>query len=223
MDIKIGEHVFITGQTGSGKSVLAELYLSGQDNVICLDTKGETNFSMIPDAEIFTHLEDLMTFEEGKAIYRPVWEELNTDFYDRFFEWIYRRGNCNVWVDEVMSLYDNSLSILPFHKAILTRGRTKKISCWNVTQRPKTIPLTIISEAKHFFIFDMNLEGDRKRIQEVVSHKEINIKPSTLGGDFSFWYYNFKMVKPVLAKFKFNSTKHEKANKKVGVKSDTVE
>lgn len=201
--IKAGEHVFIAGQTGSGKTVLAEIYLSGLDNVICLDIKGETNFSMLPDIKIFTHLEKLMTFGAGKAIYRPCLEEMNTQFYNLFFEWIYKRKNTNVWVDEVMGLYENSLTMLPFHKAIMTRGRTKKISCWNVTQRPKNIPLSSISESKHFFIFDLRLEGDRKRIQEVIPFPEINIVPSSKGGDFSFWYYNFHMDRPVLAKFKF--------------------
>lgn len=201
--IKQGEHVFIAGQTGSGKSICAEIYLSGLDNVICLDTKGETNFSMIKDSPIFERLEDLIQFKEGKAIYRPRWEELNSEYYDRFFEWIYRRKNTNVWVDEVMSLYENAGSILPYHKAIMTRGRTKNISCWNVTQRPKTIPLSLISEAKHFFIFDLNVEADRKRIQEVVAQNEINTIPSKIGGEHSFWYYNFKLEKPILAKFNF--------------------
>jgi hypothetical protein len=28
-----------------------------------------------------------------------------------------------------------------------------------------------------------------------------------VGGEFSFWYYNFKMDKPVLARFKFHKGK----------------
>jgi ABC-type glutathione transport system ATPase component len=39
--IKTDEHVFIPGMTGSGKSVLAEVYLAGFMNVVKLDTKGE--------------------------------------------------------------------------------------------------------------------------------------------------------------------------------------
>jgi hypothetical protein len=203
MDIEKGHHVFIAGQTGSGKSVLAEIYCAGRENVILLDTKGETNFSMIPDAPVFDRLDELVNFEQGKAIYRPRWEELNPEYYDKFFEWIYRRKNTDVWVDEVMSLYENANSILPFHKACLTRGRTRKISVWNVTQRPKTIPLTCISESKHFFIFDLNLDADRKRIMEIVPFKELETVASKAGGEFAFWYYNFKMTRPQIAKFKF--------------------
>ncbi|EIT6323210.1 type IV secretion system DNA-binding domain-containing protein, partial [Salmonella enterica] len=35
------EHVFIAGQTGTGKSVLAESYLAGFKRVLKMDTKGE--------------------------------------------------------------------------------------------------------------------------------------------------------------------------------------
>jgi ABC-type dipeptide/oligopeptide/nickel transport system ATPase component len=203
MQIEKGQHVFVAGQTGTGKSVLAEVYVSGGDNAICLDTKGETNWTMIRDVTVFDRLENLVNFKEGKAIYRPRFEELSIEYYDKFFEWIYRRKNTDVWIDELMSIYENANSILPYHKAILTRGRTKKISCWNVTQRPKTIPLGCISESKHFFIFDLNLDADRKRIMEVVAHNEINTIASKAGGEYAFWYYNFKMQKPVLGKFKF--------------------
>lgn len=201
--IEDGRHVLVAGRTGSGKSVLAEIYCSGINNVICLDTKGETEWKTIPDVEVFDRLENLVNFKEGKAIYRPRWEELNTEHYDKFFEWIYLRKNTAVWVDEVMSIYENANTILPFHKAIMTRGRTKQISCWNVTQRPRTIPLALISEASHLFIFDLNMEQDRKRINEVVGQPEIMQIPSKLGGEFSFWYYNFKLDKPILSKFNF--------------------
>ena len=199
-EIKQGEHVFIAGRTGCGKSELAQIYLSGKENVICLDTKGTENWLRIPDVAIFERLEDLMNFGIGKAIYRPRWEELNAEYYNSFFEWIYKRGNTDVWVDEITSICPNANTIPDFYKGCLTRGRTLGISIWSLTQRPKDIPLVVMSEAKHFYIFDLNMESDRKRIMEIVSAPELKLLPSKVFEPFAFWYYNFSMDIPVIGK-----------------------
>lgn len=200
--IKQGEHSFIAGLTGSGKSELAQIYLSGKDNAICLDTKGTEEWWRIPDVKVFTRLDELVKFTYGKAIYRPRWEELNQNYFNSFFEWIYKRGNTDVWIDEAMNVCPNATVIPEYYKGCLTRGRTLGISVWSLTQRPKTIPLVIMSEAKHFFIFDLNLEADRKRIMEIVPYDEINLVPSKVYEEFSFWYYNSKLDKPVIGKIK---------------------
>ncbi len=197
----MAQHIFIAGRTGSGKSELVQKYLSGYYNVICLDTKGTVDWNkIIPDIKIYTHLMDLIKNHQiGKAIYRPCWEELNPHYYNKFFEYIYLRQNTHVWIDEVMSICKGN-DIPDFYMACLTRGRTLGINCWSVTQRPKTIPLIILSESSHFYIFDLNLEADKKRIQEIIPFKEIEEIPSKVGGEFSFWYYNFKMEHPIISK-----------------------
>lgn len=197
----MAQHIFIAGRNGSGKSELVQQYLSGYDNVVCLDTKGTVDWiKIIPDIKIYTNLIDLMKEHTyGKAIYRPRWEELNLPYYDKFFEWIYRRQNTHVWIDEVMSICEGN-SIPNFYKACLTRGRALGINCWNVTQRPKTIPLVIMSESSHFYIFDLNLEADRKRIMEIVPFDELLELPSKVASEFSFWYYNFKLERPIISK-----------------------
>lgn len=200
MKINHGEHTFIAGKTGSGKTFLEEVYISGFDNAIILDTKGMFNWSRIPDVEVFTSLNELIKFKSGKAIYRPSIFESNTEYYEAFFKWIYYRKNTAVGIDEVMSLYESANSNLFWHKALMTRGRELGITVFNCTQRPKTIPLNLLSESTHFFIFDLNLEADRKRIMEIVAHDEINIKPSKVGEKHCFWYYNDTLEKPLLGK-----------------------
>jgi len=200
--IKQGEHIFIAGRTGSGKSELAQIYLSGKDNAICLDTKGTEDWKRIQDVKVFTRLDELVNFGIGKAIYRPRWEELNQQYYNSFFEWIYKRGNTDVWVDEITSVCPSANVIPDYYKGCLTRGRTLGISIWSLTQRPKDIPLVTMSESKHFFIFDLNLENDRKRVQEIIACNEIKLLPSKVFEEFSFWYYNFKMEMPVIGKIK---------------------
>lgn len=196
--IKTSEHVLICGQTGSGKTKLAEVYLAGFINVIALDTKGTLKWLEAGEVPVFTTLSELMQFKEGKAIYRPRWEEMTPEYYDKFFEWCYKRGNTTVWVDEVMSICPNASTIPPFYKAILTRGRELNVSVWSLTQRPKTIPMVVMTEASHFFVFRLNAEDDRKRISEVTGLKDLMKIPA----QFQFWYFNTLSERPILAKLK---------------------
>lgn len=202
--ILTSQHVLVAGMNGSGKTFLAETYLAGYENVIALDTKGMLEWNQAGEIEIYEHLDDLIKFHtgKGKAIYRPTWQEMNNDYYNGYFEWIYKRRNTTAYIDELMSIYENASQPLPFHKAILTRGRQLNTNVWQLTQRPKTIPLVCLSECYHFFTFDLNLETDRKRIYEVIEQKDILTKPTKVGGKHSFWYYNIEMDKPTLAKLK---------------------
>jgi hypothetical protein len=202
--IKNDEHVFIAGQTGSGKSFLKQAYLSGYKNVISLDLKGKLTYEpFINDVPVYDNLEDLMKVGEGKYIYRPRFEELeDTSYVEKFFEWIYHRQNTICDIDEIMALNEmgGSNYIPRYAKAILTRGRERQTTIWGATQRPKTIPLVYMSEASHYFIFSLKLQDDRRRVQEFIPHSEImeEIPKKT----HKFWYYNDDMDRPVKASMK---------------------
>ena len=151
----------------------------------------------------FDNFSDLQTFGEGKAIYRPSIYEMSDEFYNIFFQWIYERMNCIVYIDELMSI--STSSQIPFFlKAILTRGRQRNTACWMSTQRPKTIPLVCMSEATHFFIFDLNLMDDRERISNIAGSNYFQYTPTQYARehkiykDYLFWYYNYKMENPTL-------------------------
>lgn len=202
MKIKNDEHVFICGQTGSGKSFLKQAYLSGYENVISLDLKGKLTYEpFLYDVPVFDNLEELMGVGEGKYIYRPKFEEIeNTDYIEKFFEWIYMRQNTICDIDEIIALSEiGGQGYIPrYAKAILTRGRERKTTIWSATQRPKTIPLVYMSESSHYFIFSLKLLDDRKRIQEFIPHDEIlNEIPKKT---HKFYYYNDDLDRPELAR-----------------------
>ncbi len=200
--VKTSEHVFIAGRTGSGKTYLAKNYLARYPIVFVLDVKGTFRWTEAGD-----EVEYCFTFSElvrvagakdfpGKMVYQPVFEELNEDAFNNFFQFCYLRGNCIAYVDEVMSVTPSPLKIPEYMRAILTRGRELGVGLWALTQRPTSIPLITMSEASHFFVFALNLEKDRQRLVEITACKELEEKP----GRFEFWYYNIYQEKPVLAK-----------------------
>jgi hypothetical protein len=136
-----------------------------------------------------------MKVGEGKFIYRPVLDELNKEYYEVFFKWIYFRRNTIVLIDELMS-FTTPTYCPEYLKGIYTRGRELNVTAWACTQRPKNIPLICMSEATHFFIFRLNIEDDRKRLVEVAGCKEfMELLPKHV-----YWYYNINLDYPIKSK-----------------------
>jgi hypothetical protein len=210
--IPIDEHVFIAGKTGSGKSVLAEVYLAGFDTpVIMLDTKGQVYERRKKNKELWYGLEEgveftvcetfdqLLESETMKNIYVPIPEEQTQESYERFFKYCYDHQDVTIWIDELMSIAESPLKY-PFHlKAIYTRGRSRNTSIWACTQRPMDIPVIAISNSTHFFIFRLQQPQDRKKIVDVTGCTEFEQSPT----GHNFWYFVDGWDEPVMAKLNY--------------------
>ena len=201
--LTLGEHCFIAGRTGSGKTYLLNamaMHVSDRFNVIVHDTKGTDIFSKY---RIYTRLDELITSKEvnkiGIFVYRPDFEELEMSYYNRFYEWIYYRKNCIVIIDEAMQVCESVSKYPSYLKGILTRGREYNISAWVCTQRPKTLPLFLLSEATKFFVFGLNLLDDRKRIVEITGREEFLRHEAC---KYCFRYYDIKRNEYYVAKVK---------------------
>ena len=205
--IRTDEHVLVAGRTGTGKTVLCRVYLAGFKNVVVLDTKGLFSWTEVPGTKwkgkknhilvdgnkvltLTDRLETLPRIKTPKIIYRPRFEEMTLEHYNEFYRWAYLRGNTIVYTDEVMSVCKNPFTYPDFLKAIMTRGRELNVAHWGATQRPSNIAVITISEATHFFIFDLNVEADREKLISISGCQEFKEKPSTKFGKHSFWYYH---------------------------------
>ena len=208
--IPTNKHVLVCGMTGTGKSYLCEQYLSRYDYVVKLDTKDETTERQLvgvsawdglkenEDFTIVRNIDELDEVETKKIIYAPPYDEQNEETFNRFFKWCFDRGNTIVWIDELMSIgtvhkYPRELGRL------MTQARSKNVALWCCTQRPSGIPNIVPANCSYFFVFDMALPQDRKKLVEVTGMLEMYELPT----GYNFWYYKMgerKTVKAVLVK-----------------------
>jgi hypothetical protein len=152
--------------------------------------------------EIVEHIADLPNTKSINVIYRPVWEELNEDYYNQFFEFCMKRRNCIIVIDEAMQVCPNPHRIPSWYKGALTRGMELQVGVWSLSQRPSTIPIVIISEATHIFVFKLNMLDDRKRIVKITGYSEFEEQAEK----HHFWYFDVnKAQRPAYGTLKVKS------------------
>ena len=196
--IKPSEHIFIGGGTGSGKSVLADVYTAGMtETVIKIDIKDDTfarrrkgeplwrGLVENEDFEVCNSLEAVKRSEFKKIIYVPPYTEQDMEHYDELAKYVYQECDTRLWIDETMLFTESALKYPPFLKAILVSGRSRNATVLLCTQRPLGIPAICIANCQHFFIFRMNNDQDRKKLADVTGCDRFLEPPPK----YAFWYY----------------------------------
>lgn len=152
--------------TGSGKTTLARYLLWHRRYRVVADYKGRIDW---PEYRKFTRLKDLTTCNDAALLYQPNYaESIDEDARSRFWEWVYRRGNCTVYNDETAATTDGNT--YPFYfGACLMRGREHGVELWSATQRPKDIPQIVLSESENVYSFYLRLPQDRERVEATTS------------------------------------------------------
>lgn len=204
--IPTDKHVMVCGMPGTGKSYLAEKYLTGYDYVVKLDTKDETSErrkkGLSPwdgleegkDFTVVTSFDALDDCETDKIIFVPSYDEQTEEVFNSFFHWCFVRENTIIWIDELMSIgtamrYPKELG------RVYTQGRSKNVAIWACTQRPAGIPAIATANTTYFFVFDMMLPNDRKRMSDATGMPQMMDLPE----GHNFWYYKIGMREPIKA------------------------
>lgn len=159
------EHVFICGQTGTGKTWRAQKLLRARataSRVIAIDPKAEF---WIPGAKLVNDYHKKHRIQ----IFRPDLSdgaEKELDQYDRIFRKIWQHGEpITIYVDELNSTLPGPNSALRSLDRIYRQGRSKRITVWSSTQVPKQIPSIVFQQSTHMLIFWLNWESDAEKVE----------------------------------------------------------
>lgn len=192
------DRVLILGATGSGKTTVATILLAPQPYHVVLDPKHQFTYrrgasKVISGNQIITSdLDEAYKYDEPyPIIYRPSVLECK-DGCSAFWNWVWFRRNCIVYVDEVMAV-SPSVNMPYEYQRCLQMGRSHGIGIWSTSQRPARIPQNLISESEHIIAFELRNPNDIKRVADFTD--PILLSDRAVGHDF--WYYNVRERKPV--------------------------
>lgn len=183
MQIKNDEHVFICGMTGSGKTHLVKKLYSEfpPGHVAAIDLKGELN---LPNAVILHGTSRINSIlDSGKNVILRIESAEEIEEGARL---CFSRGKVMLWLDEGADIIPLR-KIGPWMKRIFMRGRTRKVVCWTLTQRPAWIDKAAISQAMHHFIFSLIFSEDKKTICE-----NIPLTVEDLDKLKKYWFFHYQ-------------------------------
>jgi len=167
MELKLpeyGQHLVFVGSTGSGKSYLAERMLERFDRYFAIDTQNSMNLddsrTITTPAQLASHLR-----WQKKLKYVPALNQRGRETWNNIFAALDASSTKRkpseriIYIDEIFHLgYGPSFPIwLP---RAITTARQKKLSYWIATQRPKQIPLPVLTEASKIYAFYLSREDD---------------------------------------------------------------
>lgn len=124
--------------------------------------------------------------DHDRMIARPAMLEDERAWADALCRTAYYSGSCAVGVDETAGIATETKP-LPHLEMLLRRGRDPgpqgPITTFVATQRPRRVPVSMISEADVALVFDLNMPADRGFVRDVIGAYE---RPSLPHG---FWYW----------------------------------
>jgi energy-coupling factor transporter ATP-binding protein EcfA2 len=202
---EIGERALIVGQTGSGKTAFAAWLLPflGHQFIVIYDTKIEPKFSQYENCSI------VETPQEAKAeikrlknsreqcfiVVRPS-SEISSDpeLLDGMLTYHYNNlSNVACYIDEAYTFHKNGNAGAGLI-ALLTRGRSRKITTIISTQRPAWLSRFCISEAQKFYAFRLIDKRDAVRLGDVIPDFAKLKNPNK----YWFHYFDYDLVEPIL-------------------------
>jgi len=208
IQLKEGEHVAIFGQNGSGKSLcgMNALHYSEIFPIVIYDTKLDNDFyTIIPEGFTDVTVYNLETFKHllkmdrrhmpDYIIVRPPPEELdNPKQLDQYLlSHYYGLPDSVCYIDEAYHFHSNTGVCFAGLKALLTRGRSSKITCVICSQRPFYISTFVKSEVKHFYVYFLTVQKDLKEVIDIarfMAQDLLGENKKTELEQYHYWYYD---------------------------------
>lgn len=151
---KIGDHVTVVGDTGSGKSVLlAKGLLPLREFVVVFLTKKDERDTALWKSSgyrFIRHAKDIDDPRYSKFVLQPRYHEQAIEGF-RLAERVYRQGRWTIVFDEF--LLAERLGLTSQIERLLTQGRSDGITVVVGQQRPVITSRFAISQSTHIFTF----------------------------------------------------------------------
>lgn len=192
-----GDRTFVCGKTGSGKTRFG-VWLFAQNDFnarphIIIDFKRDDLIKRISRAKRIG-FSDGVPKHPGLYVLQCMPEDGRLE---KFLWDVWKQTNIGLYIDEAFSVPRMSRA----YKTILTQGRSLRVSCLSLTQRPVFCAPFVVSEADYIAIFRLMKLDDYKTVQEFVPYNETFDFERRLP-DFTCRWYDDKreysaVIKPV--------------------------
>jgi ABC-type dipeptide/oligopeptide/nickel transport system ATPase component len=199
--IESSERGLLVGQTGCGKSTLAQTILEHMPNLVVIDAKH--HFETIQPGVLVYNLEELKravdnkhVFPEGKAVlYRPPIDDLTKENMDAVYKFLFEHRNLFIYNDELTTIVLHASSYPNMLRAIHTQGRQRNVGVLNGTQRPSQIPSWIYTETDVFWKGCLTKRDDAKRMSEYMGETvlEPDDYPARSAHSDKHSFYHYRM------------------------------
>lgn len=180
-----GQHSFIVGRNGSGKTQLGAFELSESDLErrphIIIDFKRDELLNAIPYLKHIGLDNPKIPKEPGVYMAQAEFED---DRIENFLREIWQRENAHIHIDETYMIDKRSKAF----NAILAQGRSKRISMTCLSQRPTNCSRWIVSEATRYCVFDLNDDRDKDTLRAFMPDVDLD-RPLP---EFHSHFYNVK-------------------------------
>jgi DNA helicase HerA-like ATPase len=154
----------IIGATGSGKTMFGMWALSRRSfdamPWVIFDYKRDELIAAADPIELDPR--DLPPKKPGLYVVRPIPELSDAEIEAALWR-IHASGECGLYIDEGYMIPNGGA-----FRAILTQGRSLRIPCITLTQRPVFISKFVFSESEYFTLFRLTDRTDRKRATEFI-------------------------------------------------------
>jgi hypothetical protein len=187
--IRKGERGIAIGSSGSGKTELIIRVLPRSGDLLVIDPKRELE---LPHLNLTVVTDPNKLRNHRRVLYQPNEQYLNDlDAYDQVIKTFYLRGNCCIYVDDMVGIMDRN-KFPNYLRIAYMLGRAKGVTCISSVQRPANVPGFILSESQHYFVFRLVMPQDHKKMRDTLFDYDpdlINAYP------YSFQYSDMRFSK----------------------------
>ena len=177
----------MTGDTGSGKTTLANVLLHARTYTLALRSKADD--SPLPGVRIRRASDFGARADINRYLLDPPYEAQLPAFWNAM-ETVWKQGHWTVYLDELFylsQLKDKEHRLNERIERLLTQGRSKHITVVSGMQRPVNVSRYALSQSTHLIAF--GAEGRDVKILDDVAGEAFALAVADLGRYEFAWFY----------------------------------